>query len=309
MNNQILDQNLALLVGQAQAKQLLAKYLTADSCSAYLLVGPPHVGKGWLARLMAASWHGESDFHKIHPDTVVFEDILVKNSSENDENQWKRSVDDFVHAIYLSPVASSRKIGIVENIDRFSPQALNALLKTLEEPPPRAMLILTAQDVANILPTILSRVQMIRLHYLSNAEMQEYLSGKQAVNIPEITLLSNGAVGLANRLMQDKSFYDKSLAGINSFQTLLQKDIPQMLRIANIKEREEAIELVQIWLNLARRALLGELKEVSSLAEITKNYTSADWVKLIDRLNLALVALDANANVRVTMEATLLSVV
>lgn len=309
MDTKILDQNLALLVGQDQAKRLLVKCFMADNCSAYLLIGPPHVGKGFLARLLAVSWHNQTNPSKPHPDTVVFDDMLAQNSSENDENQWKKSVDDFVHSIYLSPVASVRKIGIVENIDRLSSQALNALLKTLEEPPPRATLLLTAQDVTNILPTILSRVQIIRLHYLSDAEIKNYLIQKQAANITEIVALANGAVGLVNKLLQDKSFYDKSIASLGSFQVLLQKDVSQLMRLANVKTREEAIELIQIWLNLARRALVGNLEITPALAEIIPKYTSADWTQLIDRLKLALAALDANTNVRVTLEATMLSVV
>jgi len=234
MDKEVLTQNLGLLVGQEQAKHLLTKCLVTGSCSAYLLVGPPHVGKGFLARLMAASWHGKTNIYKLHPDTVIFDDILSKNSGEAEENKWKHSVDDFFHAIYLSPVISSRRVGIVDNIDRFSPQALNALLKTLEEPPPKAVLILTAQEITNVLPTILSRVQMIRLNYLSDTEISLYLKTHKAERIPEITELANGAVGRANRLMQDTKLLDKTLKNMADFQTWLQRDIRQMLQIANI---------------------------------------------------------------------------
>lgn len=309
MDKKILIKNLDLLVGQDQAKHLISKCLEAGSCSAYLLVGPPHVGKGFLARLMAASLHNEANVYKIHSDTVIFDDILAKNSGEDDENKWKQSVDDFIHAIYLSPVQSSKKIGIIENIDRFSSQALNALLKTLEEPPARAILILTAQEITNVLPTILSRAQVVRLHYLSDADIEQYLTTQQASKIPEITLLANGAVGMANQLMHDPKLLNQAWEGITSFQTILQKDIAQMLQTANVTERDDAIDLVQIWLNLARRALLGKLGPGNALADSMQNYSQADLLKLIDRLKLALFSLEANANVRITLEATMLSVI
>ncbi len=307
----VLTQNLGLLVGQDQAKHLLTKCLVTGSCSAYLLIGPPHVGKGFLARLMAASLHSENNITKLHPDTVIFDDILIKNSGDSDENQWKQSVDDFIHAIYLSPVKSPKKVGIVEDIDRFSPQALNALLKTLEEPPPKAVLILTAQEITNVLPTILSRAQMIRLHYLSDLEISLYLQTHNAERIPEITELANGAVGMANRLMQDTKLLDKALKNVADFQIWLQKDIRQMLQIANIKDREEAMDLMQLWLNLAHRALLGKLNDNSSntAASLVQNYSEADLIKLIDYLKAGLSALEANANVRITLESTMLSVV
>jgi len=308
MNSDVLAKNLELLVGQDQAKHLLSKCLATGNCSAYLLVGPPYVGKGFLARLMAASLHSETNVYKIHPDTMVFDDILMKNSGEEEDHKWKQSVDDFIHSIYLSPVTSPHKVGIVENIDRFSVAALNALLKTLEEPPARAVLILTAQEMTSILPTILSRVQIIRLHYLSDSEMTAYVQSKTTEQVTEITMLANGAVGMANRLLADSKFLAQAIQGINNWQTWLDKDIVQMLQMANIKERAAAIDLVNIWLNLARRAWLDKLNGRSSYFKLD-GYSETVLLKLIDRLKLALVALDANANVRMTLEATLLSII
>ena len=310
MDTTILVKNLELLVGHSQAKHLLTKCLATGSCSAYLLVGPPYVGKGFLARLIAASLHNEENTQRPHPDTVIFDEILAKNSGDSDENQWKQSVDDFIHAIYLSPVKSSKKVGIVENIDRFSPQALNALLKTLEEPPARAVLILTAQEATDILPTIISRVQVVRLHYLSDAEIVEYLKAQQADPVPEITALANGAVGMASRLLQDTKLLDKSLKGIADFRIWLQKDVYKILQLANIKDRDEAVVLVQMWLNLAHRAWLGKLNNTSGpLADLAQNYSATELVSIIDRLKSVLTALEANANVRIALESTMLSIV
>lgn len=311
MDQQVIDKNLSLLVGQDQAKRLLSKCLIAGNCSAYLLVGPPHVGKGFLARLMTASLHAETNVEKAHPDTVVFNDILAKNSGEDEENQWKKSVGDFIHAIYLSPVKSPVRVGILEDIDRFSTKALNALLKTLEEPPARAVLIISAQEISNILPTILSRAQMVRLNYLADLEIAEYLRDQGAEKISEITRLANGAVGMANRLHHQPELLDKALRGVNNFQIWLQKDISQMLQIANVKDREEAIELVHLWLNLARRAWLAKLNQAGSsdpVGNMVNQYSPAELIRLIDRLKLALSSLEANANVRITLESTVLSV-
>ena len=313
MDEKILTQNLGLLVGQDQARQLLAKYLMTDSCSAYLLVGPPYVGKGFLARLMAASLHSEADTHKVHPDTLIFDDVLAKNSGEEEENKWKQSVDDFIHAIYLSPVSSSKKVGIIENIDRFSVKALNALLKILEEPPRKAALILTAQEVGHVLPTIISRVQVVRLHYLPDEEIALYLrnqnlSSQEVDQISEITLLANGAIGMANQLVRNKKLLNQVLKRVDSFRIWLRKDISQILSIANVKDRQEAIDLVNTWLNLAHRALADKLN--ARLSDLVPDDCSAvDLLGLISRLELALASLQANANVRVTLESTMLSVV
>jgi len=163
-------------------------------------------------------------------------------------------------------------------------------------------------------------VQTIRLHYLSDAEIEEYLRGQEAASGPEgaparwekiaeITLLANGAVGMANQLAHNPKLLDRALNGMNAFQTVLQKDIWQMLQIANIKDRDEAIDLIQIWLNLSRRALIDKLGPSNSLKIAMQNYSPADLIKLIDRLKLALSSLEANANVRITLESTVLSVI
>ncbi len=311
MNTQILEQNLGLLVGQDQVKQLLTKSLLAGNCSAYLLVGPPHIGKGFLSRIMAASLHQEINVFRVHPDTIAFDDILQKNLDEDGEKQWKDSVVEFIHLIYLSPVSSSVKIGIIENIDRFSVKAMNALLKTLEEPPARAMLILTAQEISNVLPTIISRTQMVRLHYLSDVEIEQYVKNYTTEQVSEIVMLTNGAVGTASQLINQPKLLAKALAGLSNFQALMHKDIFSMIQMSNIKDRDEAITLLQLWLNLTRRTLISKLGGETNnlLTELLPKYSVADLIKLIDRLKLAISAIEANANIRVTLESTALSVV
>lgn len=284
----------------------------AGNCSAYLLVGPPQVGKGYLARLMTASLHSEANIERVHPDTVIFDDILTKNSGEKEENRWKKSTDDFIHAIFLSPVVSPVRIGILEDIDRFSPQALNALLKTLEEPPADTVLILTAQEVGNILPTILSRVRMIRLHYLTDAEIRQYIQPYGLSQTEEIVVLANGAIGLAHRLVNDEKLRKTALNYLDKFKVLMQKDVFAVLQAVDIKEREEAMALVRIWLNLARRMWLAKGKSVElppSIAELADNYSESSLVSLIDKLKSALESLEANVNVRVVLGDIALSVI
>ncbi|MFH0912075.1 MAG: AAA family ATPase [Patescibacteria group bacterium] len=311
MNIEILAQNLELLVGQDQAKHLLKQCLIQGSRNAYLLVGPPGVGKGCLARIIAASFHDETGVTKIHPDILVFEDILRKNAGEGEENRWKASVDDFIRFVYLSPVKSRVKVGIIEDIDRFSPGALNALLKTLEEPPLDAILILTAQETAHILPTILSRVQIVRLHYLMDTEIKQYLDKQGAARAEEITWLANGAVGRANQLISDEKLLATALADVDKFNFVIKKDLGLVLQAVNLRDREEAIQLLHTWLNLSRRILLYRWMGTPLPAQLesgASQKTELELIRLVDQLKSALSAVEANANVRIALEATVLSV-
>lgn len=90
VERKILDTNLKLLVGQETAKELIAKSLIKGDCFTYLLVGPPHVGKGLLARIIAASWHSTGEINKPHLDTIIFDEVLATNRGENEDNKWKK---------------------------------------------------------------------------------------------------------------------------------------------------------------------------------------------------------------------------
>ena len=309
MDQAILKQNLQQLVGQDRAKLLLVNQSVAGGHPAYLLVGPPKVGKGFLARLMAASWHEvEHSGAMPHPDTLVFDDILSKNLGENDENRWKKSTDEFIHFMNLSPVKSAFKMGILENIDRFSASALNALLKTIEEPPAHTIFILTAQEIGNVLPTIVSRVQLIRLGYLSDQEISQYLQQIKADQIDEITVLANGAIGIAKHLATDPEALQAALKNVTALQDILRKDIITLTKSAQIKDRDESIALLQTWINLVHRAMLNKLGQpvVSLIDAATAGDSAEKLMELISQLREALAGVADNANIRITLEAALL---
>ena len=130
MNQKILEKNLSVLQGHRLAKDLLIQSLGEGRCASYLLVGPPHIGKGSMAKIMAASIHGLENVNKKHLDTLIFDDLL-EASSDEDPIEWKKHVDELLHFINLSPANSLFKVAIIENIDRLSMHAANALLKTL----------------------------------------------------------------------------------------------------------------------------------------------------------------------------------
>lgn len=311
MEQNILQQNLQLLVGQDRAKLLLTNQAKLGQHQVYLLVGPPKIGKGFLARLMAASWHGVAYSNIPHPDTMVFDDILNKNATTGEENQWKKSTDDFIHFMNLSPVGSSVKVGIVEDLDRFSASALNSLLKTIEEPPVNTIFIMTAQEISNVLPTIISRVQLIRLNYLSDQHIAEYLKQIKADHIEEITVLANGAVGLAKKLANDPDALKLALYNVSALQEILQKNIITLTKSAQIKDRDDAMDVLKIWINLLHRAMVNKMGQptASLIDDSTKNYSPEMLMSLVNNLQDALAGVADNANIRITIEAALLPMV
>jgi len=289
------------------AKELVIKSLEKGVCSTYLLVGPPRVGKGLLARIIAASWHNSLDFSKPNLDTIIFDEVLSLNSGENEYNKWKKTVDDTVHLINLSPNYDYRVL-IVDDIDRLSIHAANALLKTLEEPPRHAKIIITAQNINAVLPTVRSRAQTIRLNSLSDAEIKNHLKAQKVKRVEEIALLANGAWGVANELSRDEEGLERGLAQIDAFEILMSGNVVRGMAIANIKEREVAQNLVATWTNLTRRLLLADLKSEPAgwAGKLNRLPGHQGLAAFLARLQEAGEALNSGANVRIVIEALVL---
>ena len=81
-----------------------------------------------------------------------------------------QQIKDLIHQLSLKPCASSYKVALINPAENLTLQASNALLKTLEEPPQHSIIILLAKNEKNLLPTIVSRCQKIRLSRVFSAE-------------------------------------------------------------------------------------------------------------------------------------------
>ena len=153
--------------------------------------------------------------------------------------------------IYFAPTEGNRKIGIVFEADRMHPAGSNALLKTLEEPPNRALLILVSSFPERLLPTIRSRCQNMVTHSLSRAELGEHLRRmKLAPDRFELTLrLADGNLHRA---------HDVATGGIDATRTRVEnfllsaceKDDKEFWRltaeIGGKAEREELERFLEI---------------------------------------------------------------
>lgn len=147
---------------QAETASALLKKAAAASRlpHACLISGPEGAGKravaaslaGFLLGARSASWPPPP-----HPDLHV---VMPESKSRRILTEQVR---DLEHLIHLRPALARRKVGIILDADRLQPQAANAFLKTLEEPPPGSFLILTTSNPAAVLPTIVSRCISIPL--------------------------------------------------------------------------------------------------------------------------------------------------
>ena len=120
-------------------------------------------------RQSQAGTHPDLEVVSIRPDRtrIVVDDLI------GDREQRMRT--GLCHNIYLSPMAADRRIAIIEHADTLQDASANCLLKTLEEPPPRAMIILLSHNVQRQLPTIRSRCKVVRFERLHGEQRIAHL--------------------------------------------------------------------------------------------------------------------------------------
>jgi DNA polymerase-3 subunit delta' len=118
-----------------------------------------------------------------------------------------RMREGLVHRLSLKPFYGGRKIAILDDADYLQQEAANCLLKTLEEPPPNAVLILLGTNEQRQLPTIRSRSRMVRFASLSQAQVAELLQrGDDAVTPEDANLaasLAGGNLEMARQMLDE----------------------------------------------------------------------------------------------------------
>ena len=187
--------NFEAVAEQHEAKRLLSAALSEGPAHAYLLHGPPGVGKRDLALLFAAELLG--DHHRVarrsHPDLYVLEP-LGDQIRIDDVRELRRD-------LHMRPFEASRRVYLVFGADTLNEDAADALLKDLEEPPPYAVLVLVADELGPLPETIRSRCQLVGFRRLSEPAVRAAIRAR-APELPdaEVTTLSRVAGGRLDRV-------------------------------------------------------------------------------------------------------------
>lgn len=217
----------------------------------------------------------------------------------------------------LAPYEAKYRVPILLRFHEATTGAQNALLKTLEEPPPQVVIVLTADSPDLLLPTIVSRCELLNLRPLPIARVKDVLIARWNVADERAQLLahlSGGRIGWAVRLSQDEARLARRAERLDALTKLIAA--PRRIRMTYAealakRPRDEIGETLDLWLTWWRDVLLA-----ASLAKAP--FANVDYAETIrghaDRIGPARAraaveavrqtgeALDRNANLRLTLE-------
>jgi DNA polymerase-3 subunit delta' len=205
------------LVGQLAVAESLRTAATGHGMShAWLFTGPPGSGRSNAAVAFAAALQCETGVgcrvcHECH--TVLkgsHADVDVITTQKL--SIGVKEIRDLVRRAALAPAGKRWQILIIEDADRLTEQACNALLKAIEEPTPRTVWMLCAPTVEDVLPTIRSRCRLVTLSTPSTADVAAFLVRRDGVDqalASYAARASQGHIGRARALARDKATRDR----------------------------------------------------------------------------------------------------
>lgn len=321
------------IVGQEHLQEHLQNAIRMNKVShAYIINGERNSGKEFIAKIFAMALQCENrqdvepcqECHSCkqalsnnHPDI-----IYITHEKPN-----TISVDDIRSQINgdvaIKPYQGPKKIYIMSEGEKMTVQAQNALLKTLEEPPEYAVILILTTNVNSLLPTILSRCVVLNMKPVKDAQIKEFLM--QTMEIPDYkadicVAFARGNVGKARLLASSEEFDKVKEEAVTLLKYINEMEIHEV--VAAIKKINEYkfdvndyLDILSIWY---RDVLLFKAthdanhlifrEEIQYIRRVADRSTYEGIEEIIDALEKSKQRLNANVNFDLTMELLLLTI-
>ncbi|MCM1046116.1 MAG: DNA polymerase III subunit delta [Candidatus Gastranaerophilales bacterium] len=320
------------IVGQEQIKEHLQNAIEAKKIShAYIINGEKSSGKEFVSKVFAMTLQceagGKDPCHECHsckqalsgnqpdiiyvshekPNTISVEDIRVQVAND----------------VSIKPYSSPYKIYIVNEAEKMTTQAQNALLKTLEEPPEYAVILLLTANLESLLPTILSRCVLLNMKPVADEEMRRFLM--EELHTPDYkaevcVAFARGNVGRAKALASSEEFEHVKAEALSLLKYIQDMELYEIVaaikKIGEYKlQINDYLDIMAIWY---RDVLLFKAthdvnhlvfrEEISALRKCARRSSYEGIEEILKALDKAKRRLDANVNFDLTMELLLMTI-
>jgi len=316
------------IIGQERAIKILTKSLKKNKVSSsYIFVGSEGTGKKLTAIEFAKALNcldlnknieacencqSCNEINKqCSPDLIIIEP--TKNSIKIEQIREMRK------EIGLKPFKNKKKIYIIDKAEKMTLEASNCLLKTIEEPPYYAIIILICSRIDPILPTIVSRCQIINFGLITSIKIKE-LSLSKIKNIEKekveiISKLAQGSIGKAFKLSTDKEYFIRRETLLNYLSTIVpgkySNDFFEKVEkiVFEIDKIEEILEIIKLWYRdiliikkTGQQKYIVNCDKLEMLGKKSQVYSQKMLIDILNYLELAEEYLTKNVNKRLILE-------
>jgi len=330
------------VIGHSRVVSLLQRSLERDSLAhAYLLVGPPHVGKMTLAVELAKALNCEAaerpcgecaSCQKIalakHADVQII-GLTSNRNSVKAESRVEIGIDqirEMQHSASLPPFEGRYKVFIIDGAELLSSEAANCLLKTLEEPVGKVIFILLATDDRLLLATVISRCQWLELRPLATTEVEAVFNNGWGVEPQKAKLLARlcrGCLGWALSAAGNDGLLQQRAERLDGLLDIINADYEERFAYATqmvaqfSQSRVLVYDVLDLWLHFWRDLMLVKagcneaitnIDLEDTLIGIASGYSLAQIKTVINSLQAAGEQLRQNANPRLVLEVLMLGI-
>lgn len=243
------------IIGHSKITNLLNRSITRGIVNqAYLFSGPEHLGKFTVALDFAGRLSGGDA--ETNPDLII-----VRPEATDKKGMSKIKIEqirDLAHKLSLMAASGKYKVAIIDEADCLNKAAQNALLKTLEEPNEKIVLILVSQDNKKLLSTLKSRCQRVKFSPVSCEDLEKNIPASEK-NREAIIFWSLGRPGLMLELIKDRNALDFRVQAAAELKMLFSKNLAEKFALAEAlaKDSHEAARKLNLWAIILRENLLG----------------------------------------------------
>lgn len=320
------------IIGQEQLKEHLQNAISMNKVShAYIINGERSSGKEFIAKVFARTLQCEKGGTEACDECHSCRQALSGNQPDiiyiSHEKPNTISVEDIRaqinNDIVIKPYSSPRKVYIMNEGEKMTPQAQNALLKTLEEPPEYAVILILTTNVDALLPTVLSRCVVLNMKPVADKAVKKFLM--EELKVPDYkadicVAFARGNIGKAKMLAASEEFDKVKDEAVTLVKNINDMEISEIVKaIKKISEYKfeitDYLDILSVWyrdvlLFKATKDANGLIfkDEIQFIRKVADRSTYEGIETIVKALQQAKRRLDANVNFDLTMELLLLTI-